>query len=216
MNEIKEASFCSKKNFKEKFENKYYIIHQNYNGDVRDKFFQETIKLINQNFKKFYFVSGGTLLGLIREKNFIKWDDNIDLSFYLEKNTIDDLTQLQKIFLKNNYVARVTHKKNYSKIQIYKYGYRLDLTSVFRVNKYYHSNLYKFPSECLDKFITVFFKNIEVKIPKDCNKYLTFLYGNWKSPQKVNYATLKSTRAEHYRYMISNIIYTIKKLFLPK
>jgi len=213
MNEKKEASFCSKEVWKKKFENKYFIIQKNFNNDTRDKFFQETTKLINQNFKKFYFVSGGTLLGLIRENDFIKWDDNIDLSFYLEKNTFVDLIKLQKILIKKDYIARVSEKKNYSKIQVYKYGYRLDLTSVFKVNKFYISNLYKFPSDCLDEYKTVNFKNINVKIPKNYNKYLTFLYGNWRFPQKDNYATIKSTRAEHYRYIISNIIYRIKKIF---
>ena len=208
----KELSFCSKKIWQQKYQHKFYLKFENYNSNLRDKFFIETIKLINNNFNKFYFLSFGSLLGFIREGDFIKWDDNIDLSFFLEKNTYKDLKILQTALIENNYIARIFEKKNYSKISIYKYGYKLDLTSMTKINNFYISNLNKFPSNCLTNFKTVSFKNIEVKIPTEYNIYLNYIYGNWKLPVKQNYYTIRGTRIEHYRYIISNILYKIKQV----
>tara|TARA_B100000989_G_scaffold125889_1_gene93382 strand:- start:893 stop:1558 length:666 start_codon:yes stop_codon:yes gene_type:complete len=208
----KEVSYCSKKIWQQKYQHKFFLKFDNYNSSLRDKFFCETIKLINNNFNKFFFLSFGSLLGLIREDDFIEWDDNIDLSFFLEKNTYKDLKNLQTVLIDNNYIARIFEKKNYSKISIYKYGYKLDLTSVMRVNNFYISNLNKCPSSCLKNFKTVLFKNTEVNIPSDYNTYLSYIYGNWKLPAKRNYYTIKGTRIEHYRYIISNILYEIKKI----
>ena len=209
----KELSNCSKKLWKQKYEDNFFFKLENYNSELRDKFFTETIKLIDKNFNKFYFLSGGSLLGLIREGNFIKWDDNIDLSFYLEEDTHEVLRNLQSVLIKNNYIARIFEKKNYSKISIYKYGYKIDLTSIFKINNTYVSNLYKFPADSIKDFKTILFKNIKIYIPADSNNYLNFLYGNWKVPEKHNYATIKSLRIENYRYIISNILNKLKNIF---
>ena len=210
MSENKDASICSKNLWKKKYEHKYFNLLTNYNGELRDIFFYETVEILNKNFDKLFFISGGTLLGFIREKDFIQWDDNIDLSFSLENDSFFKLQKLQSIFINKNYVARIFSKQNYLKISLYKYGYKIDFTSIFKIKKYYHSNLYKFPCDCLDEFKEVDFKNVQVKIPIKYEKYLTFLYGNWKSPKKDNYATIKSTRIIHYKYIISQLLHYLK------
>ena len=209
--ENKEASYCSKTLWKKKFENKLYLSLENYNGEIRNNFFRETIEILNDNFDKLYFISAGTLLGFIRQSDFIEWDDNIDLSFYLEENSLDILTKLQSIFLEKNYVARVFSTKNYLKINLYKYGYRLDLTTIFKMKNFYVTNLYKFPVDCLNQFKIVQFKDVAVKIPFNYEKYLTYIYGDWKSPKKDHYETIKSMRRT--RYIISLLLHRVKEIF---
>ena len=206
--ESKEASYCSKEEWKSKYEKKFYLNFNNYNSKLRDNSFRETIEILNDNFNKLFFISSGTLLGYIRESNFIDWDDNIDLSFYFDDDSFNNLKKLQLIFLEKNYVARVYSKPSYLKLSLYKNGYKIDFCSIIKIKNYYFSNLYKFPVTFLDHFKIIKFKDVEVKIPVKYKEYLTYLYGDWKSPKKNNYESIKSMT--NLKYIISLILNKLK------
>lgn len=206
--ESKEASYCSKEEWKSKYEKKFYLNFNNYNSKLRDNSFRETIEILNDNFNKLFFISSGTLLGYIRESNFIDWDDNIDLSFYFDDDSFNNLKKLQLIFLEKNYVARVYSKPNYLKLSLYKNGYKIDFCSIIKIKNYYFSNLYKFPVTFLDHFKIIKFKDVEVKIPVKYKEYLTYLYGDWKSPKKNNYESIKSMT--NLKYIISLLLNMLK------
>lgn len=212
--ENKKASYCSRAIWKEKFEKIFYLSLENYNGKLRDNVFCETIEILNTNFNQSFFIGAGTLLGFIRESDFIKWDDNIDLSFNFKEESLNNLIKLQSIFLEKNYVARIKKKKNYLKLSLYKHGYKIDLCSYLKIKNFYISNEYKFPIECLEQFKIVKFKGTKVNIPTKYEKYLNYLYGDWKTPKKNNYATIKSTlimklKASLYYNKIKHILQKI-------
>lgn len=209
--ESKEASYCSKVIWKKRFEKKFYLSLENYNGKLRDNFFHETIEILNKNFDKLFFIASGTLLGFIRESDFIEWDDNIDLSFYLEKDSLNNLIKLQSIFLEKNYIARIYTQKNYLKLSLFKYGYKIDLCSISKIKNFYVSNLYKFPVDCLDQFKKIEFKKVEVKIPLKYEKYLNYLYGDWKTPKKNHYETIKSMTN---LYIVSLFFNKLKNIYI--
>ena len=212
--ENKEASYCSKVIWKEKFEKIFYLSLENYNGKLRDDFFRETIEILNSNFNQSFYIGGGTLLGFIRESDFIEWDDNIDLLFNLNEESLNNLIKLQSIFLEKNYVARIIKKKNYLKLSLYKHGYKIDLCSYLKIKNFYLSNEYKFPVDCLEQFKIVKFKGTKVNIPSKYEKYLNYIYGDWKTPKKNNYGTVKSTtivrvKASLFFYKIKHILQKI-------
>ena len=45
--ESKEASYCSKEEWKSKYEKKFYLNFNNYNSKLRDNSFRETIGILN-------------------------------------------------------------------------------------------------------------------------------------------------------------------------
>ena len=71
-----------------------------------DKNFLEIINLLNSN-KIDYWLCHGTLLGIIRDKDLIPWDHDIDIAVWKEKGLKDKFKKLMKI---NNYEL----KKKYS------------------------------------------------------------------------------------------------------
>lgn len=218
MENLKEASFSSKREWKSFFEPKYYHRKNSYNSKQRDKFFEETIKIIQNYFTQTFFISAGTLLGYIREKNFIDWDDNIDLSFYFENNTFVKLEKLQKIMLEKHYVARIIRKKKYLKLSIFKYGYKLDLCSLYKEKGYFKAGEYRMPTIYCDELKAVNFKNVTINIPRKYENYLFYLYGNWRTPIKhANYLTHESKINLSFKNFLSSFIrHKIYLLFKKK
>ena len=217
MENLEEVSFSSKREWKSFFEPKYFHKKNSYNSKQRDKFFEETIKIIQNYFTKTFFISCGTLLGYIRENNFIDWDDNIDLSFYFENNSLIKLEKLQRIMLEKHYVARIIRKKKYLKLSIFKYGYKLDLCSLYKEKSYFKANLYKMPTIYCDELKAVNFKNVTINIPKKYENYLLYLYGNWKTPIKdVGYQTHKSQINLSFKNYLTFFIRQINYLLFKK
>ena len=68
----------------------------------KDQNFLETIDILNQNNVK-YWICHGTLLGLIRDKQLIPWDHDIDIAVW--SGTISR-EKIKRIMLSNNFLLK--------------------------------------------------------------------------------------------------------------
>ena len=87
-----------------------YISSKAPTPDVLAKTFKEVYSIILELRIKVWVVMG-TLLGVIRENQFIEGDDDIDFHMF-EKDFVDHMQELKKNFIEQGYIVRLKGGKN--------------------------------------------------------------------------------------------------------
>lgn len=134
-----------------------------------------------------YFISSGSLLGLIRDNQFLTHDDDIDfetLSVELRKN----MQKLIEIFISKGFIVRSKNYNLFPKINLYKNGCRISLGSFeIKDKKWAVSRINKIPLEFLLNTRKKKFRSFYVYIPNKPKEYLSFIYKNWKIKDRTPY-----------------------------
>ena len=87
------------------------------------------MRVCNKNNLKF-FVAHGTLLGAVRHKGFIPWDDDIDVN--MPRKDFDKLVKISKKSLNNHFFQVVSNDKNSFQEQV-NYEYLLQRAWIFKI-----------------------------------------------------------------------------------
>lgn len=140
------------------------------------------LKTILDKYQVSFGLIAGTLLGAVREKDFISHDEDIDL-FFLDEQRQNLLDLLPLLKEEGFDIARYDRR---GLLSIVRKGEYIDL--------YFFSNLCKklrhccgwcVPEDFIIKTTTIEFKGLEYTIPFDYEGYLVYQYGyNWKTPIK--------------------------------
>lgn len=146
----------------------------------------------------------GTLLGIVRDNNFIEWDEDIDL-YILEENEEVFKDSLWDLIKSGFDVIRYERRGLYS---IKKNGEYIDFYILRKISPTLrHAGGWEF---IFDKYLTntikYDFKGIQIDIPKDYDEFLTFHYGDWRTP--VKWANFNMSKMQIFRakakYYIKN------------
>jgi len=148
-------------------------------------------KIFDKNEINFWLI-GGTLLGAIRDCDFIEWDDDVDVAVY-EEVFLLKYDILKKDFISSGFIFRKTKKEIGTKITLFRYGKvntqknsidGLFLNDKYENDKYRFSRMRKHPRKFFERYGTIKFKGLEFRVPTPPEKYLSFLYNNWRKPIK--------------------------------
>jgi phosphorylcholine metabolism protein LicD len=150
-----------------------------------------------------YSLKAGTLLGVIRENRLLPWDNDMDIciteKYY--KQLLESIPELKtlgymlwtKEFETNNSpfkkgITRIIKLRN-RRLYFIRGDIGLDIFIKFKKenNYYWQAGLKKYsvPAKYHDELILHDFDNKKYLIPKDYEGYLSFKYGNWKTPVKI-------------------------------
>lgn len=189
--------------------NKNHAI-RSYNSYLKKKILSEFYDII-KNFNVRVILSGGTLLGCIRENNFIEWDDDIDLELYRDEFNSIIHNLMQKLTQKNfEYYANLTEP--WEKISIYKEDQKIQIGTLYKNKEYMITRIRKIPAYLFDNPKKIIFKNMDFYVPNPPEKFLNHVYINWKKPIKSD-VDIEYLKSSYYRLgYFYKIKYRIKQI----
>ncbi len=127
----------------------------------------------------------GTLLGIIRDHDFIDWDEDIDLFILIEDKSklLEALWDMKEIGF-----DFVREDRCYHTLSVMRNDEYIDFNIMESVSPELRTDFGGgfFFEKHLTELIDWDFKGLFVKIPKEYEEYLTFMYGDWKTPVQYN------------------------------
>jgi len=170
-----------------KIKDKYYFYKRT--EEEKQKQTNEMVWLINyfkNNLNLDLYPISGTLLGMIRDSDFIAHDNDVDLADLSNKHTkkevLNEFYQICEYLKKENLLTRLCMKGQlhcFGKSKTFKYDI---WTSFIIINKFYLVPLINgdLNQEILIPFKKYKFRNSEFNIPNQSTKILDFIYKDWK------------------------------------
>lgn len=160
------------------------------NGPINKKNALKLIANITEVFDKhdiFFMPMWGTLLGIIRNGDFIDHDDDVDLLMLHEdeKKLYEALVELKErgIFLCKQYKGQI-----YTVVSSEGIICDIDVLrkAFFPYSLAYCVVLEKFrPKRLFGKYKKIDFKGLKISVPENSDEFLTYFYGeSWRVPQK--------------------------------
>jgi len=169
--------------------------------EISKKVFQDVIDVLN-GMRLYYWIDYGTLLGAIRDHDFIGSDMDIDISIVSHfsqdyENILNALRDKGLVFspdyfnINGEYYMRkaniivndVEPGGGFVKVELVPQYLIQDV--FYKLTKWDDKNLYGAgtPKIFLEKFATILFKDRYVQIPDMAEELLEYYYGDWKTPR---------------------------------
>jgi phosphorylcholine metabolism protein LicD len=133
-----------------------------------------------------FFLMMGVLLGAVREKDFIRWDWDVELGFFTE-SIINRVSEIERVFESKQFkVELIDSTYENFKINLFYGSNKYTLWGLHYSGNFLQRKDYKFPKKYFSTFDKIYFKGIVYKTPNNTKDLLGYIYGDWKIPKKTN------------------------------
>jgi len=171
---------------------------------------------ILEDLKIKYYLTDGTLLGAVREKDFIPWDWDVEITV-LAESIFPITAKLIESAKKNGFnIASVDQSISNFKLNLLKNNNKYSLNGLFLEGDYRTRNAYIYPKRFFLSDNEIDFRGKKYPTVSNIEEYLVYQYGDWETPSKSpfdkkSYLT-KSVRRDSD--VLSGISYLIDRLKL--
>ena len=208
-NTVKKTKISTSKKITDKI-----ILKNRVSQDTVNKIYpllQKTVQTLDKN-KIDYWATGGTLLGTIRSKGMIQWDDDIDIAI-----NIKDVPRLEDLKSSFNELGLRLYKASGKYFKV-KYGHRRDdnlWIDIFIIDEdgFYlqgHKVHRRYLPGELYPLKRGKYGNISIRIPNKSREYLTRIFPDWRSTAHMyNHADKKKHK------ITMRLTHELKKPLLP-
>ena len=129
-----------------------------------------------------FFLIMGVLLGAIREKDFIKWDWDVELGLFTD-SIINRVEEVKEVFKKDSFKTEVVDRSYEGfKLNLFYKNNKFTLWGLYHKGNWLQRKSYKFPNKYFNVFDELEFRGETYKIPNNAEEFLTYVYGDWETP----------------------------------
>jgi len=171
-----------------KNEAEYYASTKPFDMNMRLKNIKDAKDSFDNN-NIIFWICDGTLLGAVREKGFIEWDNETDIDMF-EEDLLANYDLLKNCFLSSGFIVRGHERTNGAKMNIYRGREKISIRGLYlnpkyKNNTYRMSRSYQYPKKFFKKFDTISLGGVELRTPHPIKEYICYVYGpEWKKPMK--------------------------------
>ena len=176
--------------------------------------------ILNKTLQK-WFLTGGSLLGAVRDGDFIHWDWDVEVSVLAE-----EAVQKEGELLKNLIEAGFLIFSNDTSIENFKITLKGWGTEFEILGRYLNAtkdlrtrNITKVPAYLFKEVETITLRGHDFPAPSPVNKYLEALYGDWKTPLKTGDKKKYYSKAAYKKDVkgfLDRVYKKILKIFYPE
>ena len=158
-----------------------------------------------------YFLGGGALLGIVREKNFLKWDNDLDIDIPYEVFAIKK-EDILKYLDENSFNIKKYRARGYnSKICAEKLGVNVDIIPYEKLLNLRCRRMSCYPIGFMVNNSHIEFHDLKISTYSTPEQYLEWFYGDWTAERRgviKNYVSKKSRTP----YLIRSFLYIKSKM----